>query len=161
MEKNIFTMSVRRQACRWFWFVVILVIIWTLNKKPNTTRCSKPYKLGLLSHYSCRTGYSVYTYYYSPVNKKAADLGSKLSTANLYFSFEQCKGTTFFWIDQIKSKLFAEKGGFCFQKCNFYHSEVQPYYSEVQLYCGNNRATLALLTDWYHRLLGHKNRQKK
>ena len=42
------------------------------------------------------------------------------------------------WISE--NKLFAEKGCFCFQKCNFYHSEVQ-------LYCGNNRATLALLTD--------------
>ena len=44
----------------------------------------------------------------------------------------------------VARKLFAEKGCFCFQKCNFYHSEVQPYHSEVQLYYGNNRATFCV-----------------
>ena len=96
--------------------------------------------MGLLSHYSRRTGYSVYTYYYSPANKKAADLGSKFLTATQYFSFDNAKVLHFFGL----TKLLQKKVSFLFQKYNFYHSEVQPYYSEVQLYCGNNRATFCV-----------------
>ena len=101
---------------------------------------SKTLSYGLLSHYSRRTGYSVYTYYYSPANKKAADLGSKSLTAIRYLVLDDAKVVLFFGL----TKLLQKKVRFLFQKCNFYHSEVQPYYSEVQLYYGNNRATFCV-----------------